>query len=158
MLLQRDTPTLYSLLPFAQLDQVGVVSHLTLSKTSLHHGMSAGMNLEQIIQVLTRHSSNELPQNVAYTLNDWAKLYKESRLSMALLIEAPSEDVAQHLCSLDKFAQWGIRQLTPTILSLNGNVPLQQVRTALEREGITIHLSGSFPASVRAERHYYDRY
>ncbi len=158
MLLQRDAPTLYSLLPFAQLEQVGVVSRLTLTKASLHHGMSAGVNLEQTMQTLTRHSSNELPQNVVYTLNDWAKLYKESRLSMALLIEVPSEEIAQHLCSLDKFLQWGIRQLSPTVLSLNGNAPLQQVRSALEREGITIHLAGSFPASARAERNYYDRY
>jgi hypothetical protein len=154
MLLQRDAPTLYSLLPFAQLNQIGMVSRLTLTKTSLHHGMSAGMNLDQIIQVLSRHSSNELPQNVVYTLNDWAKQYKESRLSMALLIEVPNQEIAQHLLTVERFVDWGIRQLSPTILSLNGNAPIQQVRAALEREGITIHLTGNFPASSRSIRDY----
>jgi hypothetical protein len=154
LLLQRDTPILYSLLPFAQLNQVGMVSRLTLTKASLHHGMSEGMSLEQIVQVLSKHSSNELPQNVVYTLNDWAKQYKESRLSMALLIEVPNQEIAQHLCTVEKFVDWGIRQLSPTILSLNGSAPLQQVRTALEREGITIHLTGSFPARARSVRDY----
>src|SRR5437879_7297272 len=90
LLLQPHLPTLYSVLPFAQVNQIGVASRLTLTKASLLRGMAAGYNIERIVQVLEEHSHKELPQNVVYTLRDWARQYKETRISQVLLLEVSS--------------------------------------------------------------------
>ncbi|HEY6285518.1 MAG TPA: helicase-associated domain-containing protein, partial [Ktedonobacteraceae bacterium] len=89
LLLQPDLPTVYSLLPFAQVNQIGIVSRLTLTRNSVLRGLEAGRNIEQIIKILEEHSQKELPQNVVYTLRDWTKLYKEVTISQVLLLDVP---------------------------------------------------------------------
>ncbi len=86
LLLQQDMPALYSILPFAQVSQIGNVSTLKLTSASVLRGLKAGLKIDQIIQTLTERNHKELPQNVVYTVRDWAKQYKEVRVSQAFLI------------------------------------------------------------------------
>ncbi|MBA2682522.1 MAG: helicase-associated domain-containing protein [Ktedonobacteraceae bacterium] len=155
LLLQPDLPTLYSILPFAQANQIGTASRLTLTQNSLHRGMATGKTVAQIIHILERHTQKELPQNVLYTLQDWAKLYKETRLSMVMLIETPSEQVAKQIAAQDRFQRWHIREIAPCILTLDGDANLQEVRNALEKTGVTIQFTGAFPKPTRSSN---DRY
>jgi hypothetical protein len=148
--LQHDLPTLYRILPFTQVKQISVASQFMLSQTALHRGIAAGKTVAQVIQILEEHSQKELPQNVLYTLQDWAKLYKETRLSMVMLIEAPNESVAKHIASQTRFQRWNVRELAPCILALNGDANPQEVRNALEKIGVTIHFIGNFPKSSKS--------
>ncbi len=154
LLLQPHLPTLYGMLPFVQVNQIGVASRLTLTRTSLLRGMAAGYNIEQIIQVLEEHSQKELPQNVVYTLRDWARQYKETRVSQVLLLEVSSEDIIAQLCASPKFQGFGIRLLAPFMLAVNGDIDLRELRNALEKEGIAPHLVGNF-SSRSSSRSYY---
>ncbi len=155
LLLQPDLPTLYSILPFTQVNQISTASRLTLSQASLHRGMAAGKTVAQIIQILEEHTQKELPQNVLYTVQDWAKLYKETRLSMVMLIETPNEQIARHIAAQERFLLWNVREIAPCILTLDGDANLQEVRNALEKTGVTIQLTGAFPKSSRSSN---DRY
>ena len=156
LLLQPDLPALYSILPFTQVNQISTASRLTLTQTSLHRGMATGKTVAQIIQTLEEHTQKELPQNVLYTLQDWAKLYKETRLSMVMLIETPNEQTARQIAAQERFQRWNVRELAPCILTLDGDANLQEVRNALEKTGVTIQLTGAFPKSNRSsnERYY----
>lgn len=156
LLLQPDLPTLYSVLPFTQVKQIGVASRLVLTQTSLHRGMAAGKTITHIIQILEEHTQKELPQNVLYTVQDWAKLYKETRLSMVMLIETPSEQIAHQIAAQERFQRWNVRELAPCILALDGDANPQEVRNALEKTGVTIQFTGSFPKSTKSsnERYY----
>ncbi len=142
LLLQPDLRALYDLLPFAQANQLGVVSRLTLTRTSVLRGMRAGKNIEQILGILQQHSQKELPQNVEYTLRDWTKNYKDARISQVLLFEVSSEEVGQILGKLPALQGLGIRQLGPCIFAVSGDVDLQALRKALDKEGIAVQLSG----------------
>jgi hypothetical protein len=153
LLLHPHLPTLYSILPFTQVNQIGVASRLTLTRASLLRGMAAGYSIEQVIQALEEHSQKELPQNVVYTLRDWARQYKETRVSQALLLEVSSEDIITQLCASPKFQGFGIRLLAPSILAVNGDTDLRELRNTLEKEGIAPHLVGNF--SSRSSRSYY---
>ncbi len=147
LIMQPDMSTLYSLLPFAQLNQVGVVSRLTLNRASLLRAMEGGRNVEQVIKVLEERSQKELPQNVVYSLNDWARLYKGARLSQVLLFEVSSEAVAAELSTAPRFKDLNLRQLAPCIFVLSGEVNLKQLKQALEKEGIAVQISGNIVAS-----------
>jgi len=153
LLLQPHLPTLYGILPFTQVNQIGVASRLTLTRASLLRGMAAGYNIEQIIQVLEEHSQKELPQNVVYTLRDWARQYKETRVSQVLLLEVSSEEIIAQLCASPKFQGFGIRLLAPFMLAVNGDTDLRELRNALEKEGIAPHLVGNF-SSRSSSRSY----
>lgn len=143
-LLHPHFPTLYAVLPFAQLHQVGSASRLTLTKSSLLRGIAAGQKIERIVQMLAEVSQKELPQNVVYTLQDWAKLYKETQVSQAVLLETPDEATASQLCASARLQKFGVRQLAPCVVALDGDANLQEVRNALEKEGVTPQLLGNF--------------
>lgn len=155
LLLQPHLPTLYSVLPFTQVNQIGVASRLTLTRASLLRGMAAGYNIEQIIQALEERSQKELPQNVTYTLRDWARQYKETRVSQVLLLEVSSEDMIAQLSASPKLQSFGIRQLAPFMLAVNGDTDLRELRNVLEKAGIAPHLVGNFSSRSSNNRSYY---
>jgi XPB/Ssl2-like helicase family protein len=157
LLLQPDLPTVYSLLPFAQINQVGVVSRLTLTRTSVLRGLEAGKNIEQILQILEQRSQKEMPQNVLYTLRDWTKLYKEVNISQALLLDVPSEALANEICSSPKLKVFGLRRLAPCVIAVSSDTSLQELRRVLDKEGIVVRISGDI-VTKQAVSTTYGRY
>jgi len=141
LLLQPDMPTLYSVLPFAQVNQVDMVSRLTLTRPSVLHGLEKGLDVEQILQVLEGSSQKEVPQNVAYTLHDWVKLYKDVRISQVLLLEVSSEAAADEMCTSPKLQAFGLRKLGPRQVIASNEINLQDLRRILEKEGILVHIT-----------------
>ncbi len=157
LLLQPDLPTVYSLLPFAQVNQIGIVSRLTLTRNSVLRGLEAGRNIEQIIKILEEHSQKELPQNVLYTLRDWTKLYKEVTISQVLLLDVPSEAIANEICSSPKLSVFGLRRIAPCVIAVDSDTSLQDLRRALDKEGIVVRISGDI-VSKSAMSTTYRRY
>src|SRR5450755_199248 len=145
LIMQPDMPTLYSLLPFAQLNQVGLVSRLTLNRAALLRAIERGKNVEQVLNVLDERSQKELPQNVVYSLNDWARLYKGVAISQVLLLEVSSETVAAEL-NTSRFQDLHLRQLAPCIFAMSGEVNLMQVKQLFEKEGIAVRINGNIIA------------
>ncbi len=143
LLLQPDLPTLYSLLPFAQVNQVGIVSSLTLTRPSLLRGLEADMHVEQILRVLEEHSQKEIPQNVEYTLRDWARLYKDVKIAQVVLLEVSSEALADEICASSKLQAFGLRRLGPCAIAARGEVSVQELRRTLDKEGIVVRISGN---------------
>jgi hypothetical protein len=143
LILQPDMPTLYSLLPFTQVIQASMVSRLTLNHNSLIHAMERGKNIELILRTLEERSQKELPQNVIYSINDWARSYKGAQLSHVLLMEVSSEAVATQLNGSAKLKGLGLRQLGPSAFVLNGETDIKQLKQVLEQEGVSVQISGN---------------
>ncbi len=142
LLLHFDTPTLYSLLPFVQVQQVDVVSRLTLTRASALHGMEWGLDIDQMLAVLEQNSQKEIPQNVTYTLRDWVRLFKDARISQVFMLEVSSEAVADELVSSSKLKSYELRKVAPRILVAPGTINIQSLRNAIEKESITVRLKG----------------
>lgn len=157
LLLQSDLPTVYSLLPFALGNQIGIVSRLTLTRNSVLRGLEAGRNIEQMLKILEEHSQKELPQNVVYTLRDWTKSYKEVTISQVLLLDVPSEAIANEICSSSKLSAFGLRKIAPCIIAVDSVTSLPNLRRALEKEGIVVRISGDI-VSKPAPNPTYRRY
>src|SRR6266480_5954854 len=157
LLLQPDLPTVYSLLPFAQVNKIGMVSRLTLTRNSVLRGVEAGRNIEQIIKILEEHSQKELAQNVVYTLRDWTKSYKEVTISQVLLLDVPSEAIANEICSSPKLSAFGLRRIAPCIIAVDSDTSLSNLRRALDKEGIVVRISGDI-VSKSAMSTSYRRY
>ena len=143
LLMQPDLPTLYSLLPFAQVNALGNVSHLTLTRSSVLRGMNFDYTVERVLQVLERYSQKGIPQNVDYTLRDWAKAYRAVQVSQVLLIEVENETHANELLILPKLKTFKLRRIGPTILAASSDVNLSELRRALEKEGIVVNITGT---------------
>jgi hypothetical protein len=73
LLLQPDIPTLYRVLPFCQITQIGQLSKLTLTQSSVRSAQAQEWTSERILSTLQQVSSKELPQNVVYTIEQWCR-------------------------------------------------------------------------------------
>ncbi|HZU65810.1 MAG TPA: helicase-associated domain-containing protein [Ktedonobacteraceae bacterium] len=142
LLLEPDLPTLYRLLPFAQANQVGKVSKLTLTRSSLLRGLATTKTVEQVLRILEEHSQKEIPQNVAYTLRDWGKLYKEAAISQVLLLEVESEPLVNEILSLPGLKSLRLRRLGPCAIVADSGITFAELRRTLEKEGIVVHVNG----------------
>jgi hypothetical protein len=142
LLLQPDWPTLFSLLPFTQINQAGMASRLTLTRASFLRALSQGKNIEQFQSILQEHSQKEVPQNVSYNLADWVRSYKEVTFSQVYLIEIPSENLANEIVASGKLASFGLRRIAPCVLAAGNDTDLQALRRAFEKEGIVVHILG----------------
>jgi Helicase conserved C-terminal domain len=145
LLLEPDLPSLYSVLPFAQAKQIGQSSTLQLTQNALLRGMRSGLSIDTIIQTLQTRCQNELPQNVAYSLRDWAKQYREAVISQVYLIEVP-ETLTEYFMTNEKFQKLNIRQVGPGALIVAGDSDLNTIKSALEKEKIVVHTKGNFSA------------
>ena len=146
LILHPDMPTLYSLLPFAQVDQVNMVSRLTLTRNSLLRGMEAGLDIEKILHILAEGSQKEVPQNVAYTLRDWVKQYKDVKISQVMLFEVSSEAAADEILASRNLQKYHLRKLGPTLLIAGNDVNLTDLRRAFEKEGVAVRITGDIVA------------
>ena len=142
LLLQPDFPTLYSVLPFAQVTKIDIVSRLTLTRTSVLRGSESGKSIEQMLRTLDEHSQKGMPQNVEYTLRDWVKSFKGTKISQVLMLEVSGEAVADELCASPKFQSFGFQRLGPNIIIVSNSVSVTELRRVLEKENISVNIGG----------------
>lgn len=143
LLLEPDMSSLYSVLPFTQLKQIGHSSTLQLTQNALLRGMRSGLSIDAIIQILQTRCKNELPQNVTYSLRDWAKQYREAVISQVYLIEVP-EALTDSLAAHEKLRSQGIHKVGPGVLAVGVDSDLNTLKSILEKERIVVHTRGSF--------------
>ncbi len=98
LLMEFDTSLVYKLLAIAEPVRIGTVSTFRLTKLALLKGMESGVRLDDALAFLASHTAQkELPQNVIYTIKDWAKTYREFRLTEVIMIETPGDETEEEL-------------------------------------------------------------
>ncbi|MGZ6319802.1 MAG: helicase-associated domain-containing protein [Ktedonobacterales bacterium] len=144
LLMEPYMPALYWLVRYAALEQIGRVSRFTLAREALADGLRHGGTIDEIIAFLELHSQKALPQNVLYTLRDWARQYKEAsqpQQSMRL-IEVHDEALVGELVTSPKLRAFRLRQVGPKAVAVPPETSLGDLRRALERLGYAKLLNG----------------
>ena len=130
---------LYRLLPFTMVITIDRISRFTLTREALLRGLEADNHLEDILSFLTKKSKYSLPQNIVYSLRDWAKAYKEARVSNVLLIELLPETCEADLSRALSGMEVEVRRLAPGIVALAiDSINIVSLRKRLENEGLVI--------------------
>ena len=102
LLMEPYMPALYWLARFATLEQVGRVSRFTLTREALQRGLESGLSIDEMIAFLKSTRSKALPQNISYTLRDWARqpeYQEQARLAPppVVTLEAADERLAREI-------------------------------------------------------------
>jgi hypothetical protein len=139
VLLEFESGLIYRLMQFAMVKSIGRVCSFTLTQDALLRGLVAGNRLDEILGFLTEASRRDLPQNIAYLLRDWAKGYKEARVSSVLLIELLPDtsevDLSQALADLGV----EVRRLSPGLFALAAEaLPFPLLRKRLQQAGLVV--------------------
>jgi len=64
------------------------LSRYRLTRPALQRALQRGERLEGLLEALARYGRGEVPQNVAYTLQEWAAAYGRLRLRRPLVLAA----------------------------------------------------------------------
>lgn len=85
--------TLYQLERFATRERAERVAHYKLDKDSVYRGLQDGMSAPEMREFLETHSRSGVPQNIAYSLDDWqAQWQRVTVWPSASIIEAETPD------------------------------------------------------------------
>lgn len=144
LLMEPYMPALYWLVRFGVLEQIGRVSRFTLTREALGRGLKQGATIDEAIDFLEQHSQKALPQNVVYTLRDWARQYKEAVQAAPVprLIEAPSEALAGELVSSPKLRAFRLHRVGPKVVAVPPETSLRDLWHTLEHLGYATVLGG----------------
>ena len=119
--------------------------------------MRTGLSIDAIIEILQTRCKNELPQNVAYSLRDWAKQYREAVISQVYLIEVP-EALTESLITHEKLQKQGVHQIAPGIVAVGADTDLNSLKNILEKEKLVVHTRGNFFVVEESDDDEYYRY
>jgi hypothetical protein len=117
----RETPPgeLYLLQQVAALAKRDQASIYRLDQLSIWRCLQAGRDIEHIIDFLERISHRELPQNVAYSLREWAQKYGEISIERATMLQTTSDALLVELRANKKLALPVGNSLSPRAVTLN---------------------------------------
>lgn len=143
IVLEFDPPSLYTLLPFAQVVHVSLVSRLKMTRDSVIRGVSCCLDSEQILAQLTSVSKTDIPQNVDYSVREWARGYRAITFTQVILLEVSGgEELALNLDQHPQLAPFGLRLLGSRVLAAPNHANLPNLRRVLKDMGIITRIAG----------------
>jgi hypothetical protein len=152
LLMEFDTNLVYKLLAIAEPVRIETVSTFRLTKLALLNGLASGVLLEDALAFLASHTTQkELPQNVVYTLKDWAKAYREFRLTEVIMVETPGNETVEELRRLLGNLSGELRHIGSGLflVSSSAKTSFGDVRKRLRQAGIVVR---GEPAKVSSKR------
>lgn len=136
ILLEPHMPALYWLTRHASLEQVGRASRFIFTRESIQRGLAAGSTIDEIVRFLETHSNKGLPQNVIYTLRDWAR---QSAVALAgpprLVLEFNDEHVTELVVTSPKLKAFNLRRIGPRSVTAPSEISRLGLWRALVRHG-----------------------
>jgi hypothetical protein len=106
---------LWTLLRLADLVRHDRVSAYVINKESILRAVESGLSPEKITRFLHDNTGKDLPQNVAQSVSDWARLIKYAAINRVTLIEVDDPSVLDEMAASRKTRKYIARRLSPTV-------------------------------------------
>lgn len=140
ILMEPHMPALYWLARFASMEQIGRVSRFTLTREALHNGLSrqgSDASIDDVIAFLEAHNQKTLPQNVHYTLRDWARQFREAQHpeNGARVLKFKDEGVVDRILRSHRLKAFRLRRVDSRSVVAPAEISLPDLRGALEHLG-----------------------
>ncbi len=159
-LMEPHMPALFWLVRYASMEQIGRVSRFALTREALHKGLSRqgpDATIDEVIAFLESHNHKPLPQNVIYTLRDWARQLRESQQpeSGARVLKFKDAGVVDRILRSHRLKVFRLRRVDSRSVVAPPEISLCDLRGALEHLGYAKKLLGGLeelmaPASMSA--------
>ncbi len=121
---------------YAERVRRNTLSLYRLTRPALHRALERGIGVERLLEALERYGRGVLPQNVAYTLQEWASTYGKLRLHHPLLLVAAEAALLDTVLADPAVCAACGERLSPTTVE----VPGEQAAALLEALGRLDHL------------------
>jgi hypothetical protein len=99
---------------YAQRVRTGDVVHFRLTKESVESAVADGRRVEDLLEFLEARSRSPLPQNVAYSLRDWASSVAFATLERGVVLRVEAPEVLDRALAVPGLEALLVRRLGPT--------------------------------------------
>ena len=125
---------------FARRVRSDEVTRYRLQREDLERAVVAGMGADEILAFLEARSRTPVPQNVSYSVREWAGRVRFARQRDAVLLEVDREDALDRALTLEPVKALLLARLGPTVAALRG--PLNDPRAVEALRGLGVYLRG----------------
>lgn len=105
-----------------------------ITRQSIYRALSTGMSSQSILGFLGRHSKNDIPQNVSYSIEEWSKGYGRVEFVDALVLQCDTEDLANEIRASKRMQPFVIGQISPRHLIIDRTKHVEALE-ALQGDG-----------------------
>jgi hypothetical protein len=137
------TDTRLKLEAFAEQTGGGRFLSYRISKSTFYRALDAGVDVDEVLAFLEERVSRPVPQNVAFSLRDWAKQYGTISFYDRLVVAADKAEKADEVATLPAVAPYvkGRRELHAVEIARKDYAAVRDALTA----------AGYLPRSLRGE-------
>jgi hypothetical protein len=135
-----DTELIHALDRFCTREKRGSLLHFRISQEGIVRGLKGGLDLSAILALLETHSRTPVPQNVSFSIKDWALRAGLMRLAPGLLLSCEDAEVLRRFCQ-----DPGIRRHVAEIVDersvrLKGRVTPRRMQALIRELGYLVEL------------------
>jgi hypothetical protein len=127
---------------FAERISSDSVIRYRLTETSIEKAVAEGLEPSRILRTLSERSRVEVPQNVIYSIGQWAEKVKFVTQSTVSLVRGRNKEVVDRILHDKALRPYVIERLSPTALLMSQDVGRDQLAALLKPLGIFLDEPG----------------
>jgi hypothetical protein len=126
-----DAELVHELDRFCVREKAGETLHFKLLEKSVHRALSEGMHLTRIVDALRAHSRTPVPQNVLYSIRDWASRAGLMILGPTHVLRCEDQDLLARFVQ-DPGVKGQVREvLDPRTVQMKTRITLKRLQALL---------------------------
>ena len=137
-----DAELIYDLDRFSAREKRGHSMHFRISEESVVRGLRQGMHLGRIIGVLDEYSRTPVPQNVRYSIHDWAEHAGLMKLDEALVVRCGNHELLERFACDPGVREYVKRRLDDQSVQLTAKMTPLRMQSLLRDLGYLVEFAG----------------
>ncbi|MBU0755362.1 MAG: helicase-associated domain-containing protein, partial [Planctomycetes bacterium] len=110
--------------------------HFKITSTSIEKAIAADLTASEILTLLSENSRVGIPQNVIYSIKEWAEKVKFVQIKNATLLRGRNKEVIDRVCQSGSLKPLILERLSPTVLLVSQNLDRQFLGEVLAVMGV----------------------
>ncbi|MEW6744865.1 MAG: helicase-associated domain-containing protein, partial [Planctomycetota bacterium] len=120
----------------------GTAYHYRISCPSVEKAIAQGMTAAEILTILSEHARVDIPQNVIYSIREWAETVKFVAVQRVTVLRARNKEVVERILHRPSLRALVRERLAPTVLLLADDADHAELVRRLEKIGVFIDEKG----------------
>jgi hypothetical protein len=110
--------------------------HFKITSSTVEKAVAEGMTAAEILTLLSENSRVGIPQNVIYSIKEWAEKVKFVQVSTGTLLRGRNKEVIDRIIQSSRLKEAIVERISPTILLIHQDADPKYLRKNLEKLGI----------------------
>jgi len=126
--------------------------HFKIEPASIKRAAAENLTAAEMLALLSEHSRTVVPQNVIYSIREWAEKVKFVSLQRGTLLRGHNKEVIDRILHAPDVKASIIERLSPTVLLISDQATQEELERGLQQMGIFIDREGRAREGPSSER------